>query len=79
MPLEEDKAELYGTNADESKSEDYCVYCYRDGCFTSDIDMNQMIEVCVPHMLEANKNMTEEIARDLMKSFFPTLKRWQTV
>ena len=79
MPLEEDKAELYGTNADESKSEDYCIYCYQDGCFTSDMDMNQMIEACVPHMVKANETMTEEIARDLMKSFFPTLKRWQTV
>ena len=28
MPLTED---VLGTNADGSKNEDYCMYCYKDG------------------------------------------------
>ena len=76
MPLG-DQADVYGTNADESKNEDYCIHCYQDGQFTSDVSMEQMIDVCVPHMVKANKEMSELVARDLMKTFFPTLKRWQ--
>ena len=30
MPLTD---EVLGTNADGSKNEDYCMYCYRDGKF----------------------------------------------
>ena len=30
MPLTED---ILGTNADGSKNEDYCMYCYKDGKF----------------------------------------------
>ena len=30
MPLTE---EILGTNADGTKNEDYCIYCYKDGKF----------------------------------------------
>ena len=33
MPLTE---EVLGTNADGSKNEDYCMYCYKDGKFLQD-------------------------------------------
>ena len=29
MPIEKD--EIIGTNADGSKNNDYCVYCFKDG------------------------------------------------
>lgn len=32
MPIEKD--EIIGTNADGSKNNDYCVYCFKDGKFT---------------------------------------------
>lgn len=74
MPLSE---EVLGKNLDGSKSEDYCCYCYKDGEFTSDVTMEEMIEVCVPFEVEAG--MKEEDARKRMKEYFPTLKRWEAV
>ena len=70
--------EMYGSNADGSKSQDYCKYCFENGAFTSDCTMDEMIEFCIPHMVAANPAMAEDEARTMMKSFFPTLKRWQT-
>ena len=43
MPLTQ---EILGTNADGSKNEDYCMYCYKDGKFTQDCTMEEMIEFC---------------------------------
>lgn len=74
MPLTE---EIKGTNADGSKSEDYCSYCYQDGKFTTNSTMEQMIDLCVGPMVEHNKGMTEQQAKEAMEKFFPTLKRWQ--
>ena len=68
--------EMYGTNADGSKNADYCKYCFANGTFISDLTMEEMIEICVPHMVSANAGMSEEKARDMMRQFFPTLKRW---
>ena len=70
--------ELYGTNADGSKSEDYCKYCYEDGKFTADCVMDEMIEFCVPHMVSASAGMSDDEARKMMHEIFPKLKRWQT-
>ena len=63
MPLSEG---LFGTNADGSKNEDYCIYCYKEGKFLQDCTMDEMIEHCTNE---------EYIAR--MKMYFPQLKRWQ--
>lgn len=76
MPMG-DTDEMYGTNSDGTKNEDYCKYCYVEGKFTSDISMEEMIEFCVPHMVSANAGMNEDEARNRMKVFFPTLKRWK--
>lgn len=43
MPLTND---VLGTNADGSKNEDYCMYCYMDGQFLQDCTMDEMIEHC---------------------------------
>ena len=75
MPME--KEEQFGTNADGSKNEDYCVYCYKNGAFTSNVDMDGMIDFCVPIMVAEDSKMTEESARKMLKDFFPTLKRWK--
>ncbi len=75
MPMEDEA--LFGTNADGSKNVDYCSYCYQKGAFTADVDMEQMIEICVPPMVEHNQGMTETMARQMMREFFPQLKRWQ--
>ena len=75
MPMTDE--EMYGTNKDKSKNADYCKYCFSDGVFTANCSMEEMIEICVPPMVNANKGMSENEARDMMKKFFPTLKRWQ--
>lgn len=69
--------EMYGTEADGSKSKDYCTYCYENGTFTFTGTMEEMIEICIPHMVEANKGMSEAEARKSMQEWFPTLKRWK--
>ena len=71
--------ELKGKNADGGTNEDYCLYCFEDGKFTADVDMEEMIDICVPHMAEFHPKMTEEIARNMMREFFPHLKRWKKV
>lgn len=69
--------EMYGTNADGSKNEDYCQYCFADGEFTSNATMDEMIEFCVPHMAAAHPEISEADAREMMRKFFPALKRWK--
>jgi hypothetical protein len=76
MPMSTTNAE-YGTNADGSKNEDYCKYCFENGKFTQDCTMEEMIEFCVSHMASANSGMSEDNARKMMFELFPTLKRWK--
>ena len=77
MPLENE--EVIGTNKDCSKNNDYCIYCYKDGNFTQDVTMDEMIAISLRHMKELFKeapDFDEKSAFDNMKSFFPKLKRW---
>lgn len=76
MPME-NTDELYGTEQSGGKSTDYCKYCYKNGAFTFTGSMEEMIEICVPPMVEHNPGMTQETARDMMRKFFPVLKRWR--
>ena len=78
MPLAED---IIGTNADGSRNEDYCIYCYKDGAFTQDFTMEQMIDFCAQFTEQMNSNMglnlTPEQAKEEMRKYFPHLKRWK--
>lgn len=78
MPLNEHN---HGTNADGTPNEDYCIYCYKEGKFTQDMTMEQMIDHCAQFTEEINKqsgqNLTEEQAKGMMRQFFPHLKRWK--
>lgn len=78
MPLNDENR---GTNADGSKNEDYCMYCYQNGKFTNDYTMDEMIEFCAQFVDEVNKNMpkpmTKEEYKDMMRQYFPMLKRWK--
>lgn len=69
------------TNVDGSANGDYCMYCCKDGRFTQDFNMSQMIEFCVRYTDQMNEaagwNLIPERAREQMRAFFPTLKRWQ--
>ena len=68
---------LYGTETDGSKSADYCKFCYENGQFTFSGSMDEMIDFCVKPMVAHNPGMTDAAARELMKKFFPMLKRWK--
>jgi hypothetical protein len=75
MPL--DAPESFGTNADGSKSEDYCVYCFKDGAFTyPDATLEEMIEVCAGFLADYT-GMSEEKAAAKLSEYMPKLKRWQ--
>lgn len=69
--------DMYGTEADGSKNEDYCQYCYDKGHFLADCSMDEMIAFCIPPMVEHNPDIKEEDARNMMNKFFPMLKRWK--
>ena len=78
MTLTED---VLGTNADGSKNEDYCMYCYRDGKFLQDCTMEEMIEHCARFVGAVNEGLEKPITKEeyigQMKTYFPQLKRWR--
>ena len=78
MPLTD---EVLGTNADGSKNEEYCMYCYKDDKFTQDCTMDEMIEHCAQFVGDFNEGsgmqLSKEEAIGQMKMFFPHLKRWR--
>lgn len=74
MPLT--KNEEIGTNKDGSKNEDYCIYCYKDGEFTDNIDnVQEYIEANIQYAEQAG--MTKEQMREHCEKVIPTLKRWK--
>lgn len=75
MPLSKD--EDYGTNKDGSKNKDYCQYCYVDGGFVQEATMEEMIEGCIPHVINGRPYKDEETARKAMEEIFPKLARWK--
>lgn len=78
MPMTE---ETFGTNADGSKNEEYCIYCYENGAFTSDLTMEGMAEFCAQFVDEFNKNSGQNLSREEYKAmllkYYPDLKRWK--
>lgn len=78
MPLTE---EILGTNADGSKNEEYCIYCFKDGAFTGDFTMEEMAEFCSQFVDEFNKNTGQNLSKEEYKAmllqYYPNLKRWQ--
>ena len=75
MPMQKD--EDFGTNADGSKNEECCHFCYKDGKFTEpDITMEQKIDKVVG-IATLQMNMPEAQAREMANNIIPKLKRWQ--
>ena len=77
MPLTDN---ILGTNADGSKNDEYCIYCYKDGAFTGDFTMEEMAEYCSMFVEEYNKNTGQHLTcceyKEVLRQFYPTLKRW---
>ena len=73
MPMKKDPAGG-GNNADGTKSEMYCSYCYQKGAFTRDCTAEQMQEFC--------KNKLKEMGfpgfvAGLLAKNVPKLERWK--
>ena len=78
MPMTD--AQMYGKNADGAKNEDYCFYCFTDGAFANPSEtLEEMIEGCVPYLVEGGISPDADSARKLLQEHLPTLKRWKTV
>ena len=75
MPLSNE--EDFGTVKSGSKSDDYCVHCFKNGEFTQDITLEQAIAQCAEYadMAGATKEEALVYAADL----FPALKRWKQI
>ena len=67
---------IQGTEADGSPSADYCRWCYADGAFTYEADLDSMIEGCAPFMMEKT-GLSRDEAVSIMGAMLPTLKRWR--
>lgn len=69
--------EDFGTNADGSECKDYCKYCYANGGFIKDQTLDEVIESCIPFMINDGDCTSEEQARALLRKELPNLKRWK--
>jgi hypothetical protein len=76
MPL--DKPELFGTEADGSRSEKYCAYCYQNGAFTQpDATLEEMIEISARGWSDHDPNVPYEQAKAQLAQFLPHMERWR--
>jgi hypothetical protein len=70
------KPDDYGTNADSSKSKDYCFHCFQCGKFLDeDITLQGKIDKNV--QFAKLMGMPEEQARQMASVILPELKRWK--
>lgn len=74
MPLSRDQAGG-GTNADGSRSQEYCSHCYREGRFTDP-------QMTVAQMADRVRGKLASLnlpgpAVDRLVSAIPTLRRWK--
>lgn len=74
MPLS--KEEDFGTNADGSKSDEYCFHCFQNGKFYDEgITLQGKIEKNVRFAVQMG--MKEDDARKMASDVLPKLKRWR--
>ena len=74
MPLQ--KEEDFGTNADGSKSEEYCSHCFQNGEFLDEgITLEGKISKNVKFAVQMG--MSEDEAWKLASEVLPKLKRWK--
>ena len=73
MPME--KPRDFGTNADGSKNNEYCHFCFEKGKYTDpNITKEQMIEKVAGIMKQMN---IPDSQIEQVKTFIPILKRWR--
>lgn len=81
MPLRFDVEEWLGTNSDSSRSDEYCYYCLKDGKYTVDVSMSDMVDIWVKYTdkynVYANTGYSPEQLRSILNKRLPTLSRWK--
>ncbi|WP_455465210.1 zinc ribbon domain-containing protein [Candidatus Hodarchaeum mangrovi] len=71
------KLEHKGTEANGTRSDEYCSDCYEAGEFLEpEITMKEMIELSLSTTAK-ELDITIEEAKNYLQSLFPTLKRWR--
>ncbi|MSQ14955.1 MAG: transcriptional regulator [Dehalococcoidia bacterium] len=67
----------FGTNSDGTKTEEYCMFCYQDGAFTTpNLTLDEMISMSV-RVMTSELNFSEQRAVELSNSVIPNLRRWK--
>lgn len=81
MPLRFDVQEWLGTNSDGSSSDEFCYYCLKDGKYTVDISMSEMIDIWIKYTAKYNEYAhtvySAEELRTVLNKRLPTLSRWK--
>ncbi|NDV84041.1 helix-turn-helix domain-containing protein [Bacteroides sp. 51] len=75
-------ADHFGTNCDNTPSEDYCCFCFREGGFTDNGTMNDKVQENL-HYHDENeyhngRRYTINEAELYLRVMLPTLKRWES-
>ena len=73
MPL--DNRQMLGTEKDGSPNEEYCMYCYQHGVFTSPAMTLDEMEAVVRREME-KRHIPEDMIR-IAEGSLPHLKRWK--
>ena len=74
MPLHEEKN--WGINKDNSKTTEYCIFCFENGEFTNpNLTMQEVIEKSI--QMSTKLWVPENTAREIANNTIPKLKRWQ--
>jgi hypothetical protein len=74
MPMQ--KPADFGSNADGSRNDDYCCFCFQKGEFTwPDATLHQMTEKIVG--MSVQMGVSKEQARTMAEKVLPRLKRWK--
>ena len=75
MPLLEES--FVGTNADGSRTWEFCMFCFQKGAFTQpNQTLEEMIQSSIGFM-STRLSFSHEEAEKLSRDVIPKLKRWQ--
>ena len=74
LTRDEDRAPL----PDGTFAEDWCQWCGNEAANTEGMTVDDMIELCAPHMVESGAFATRDEAVSLLGAVLPQLKRWRT-
>lgn len=81
MPLDLTKVEYLGTNSDQTPSHEFCYYCLKDGEYTVDYSMQQMIDVWVKYTdkynVYADTSYQPGELKEILCQRLPGLNRWK--